>query len=144
MLDEPGSCKVCLGRSSRVRTPHMHPSTIHLLRSIGRQAICIVAIITMMLSVLRMPCFQVADHASEKAMSVQTSAVKISAHANAFGTHTTADCDFCDCQLTTFCVIPDALSHLPFCSDNCGVHRPISSRVPDSLARTPDVPPDQA
>lgn len=121
--------------------PH---STIHLLRSIGRQVVTAVAIVALLLTIFRVPCL-LADTQKAVTGAVATiSAVSSDSTGTNNGPTDADNCGFCHCSVSTACVIPDAAWSLPQLDDGRNAQRPASSRVPETPARTPDVPPDQA
>lgn len=120
----------------------MHRATLHLLRSSGRQAMTVVAIVALMLSVLRMPCLLDADqdHGVVASQALQPAS---DGCGDASGANDVDDCGFCHCSVTTT-VIPEALARIAASSDGRGAQRPTSCRAPDGPVHAPDVPPDQA
>lgn len=121
----------------------MHHPTIHLLRSIGRQAVTAVAIVALLLSVLGMPCLPFAGQGSDQVLTAPLAEASIEVGGGCLDAHDLDECGHCHCSAMAFCVIPDAMASISMCIDDRDAQRPTSSRVPDGPARTPDVPPDQ-
>jgi hypothetical protein len=122
----------------------MRHSLIPLLRTIGHQALVVVAIMALSLSLVRVSCLLDSYGGCDEGVAVEMPGCP-SDHGGA-GSHD-ADpdqCDYCHCSALTACVLPEFSSRIPQPCTDRGLLQPVSTRAPGGPVYAPDVPPDQA